>query len=137
FQKSESQPLCSSRSLLAMARTRGRQTTGITTTFWMARSFILMYMPPRLTGSSSPSAALYSLSASSFRQRVMLRPCHLFSFEETSHDVNAIMNSSGSGWVMVVVYIWMSVEKCGYVSRLAGWEEKYTEAVIDLISMSS
>ena len=75
----------------------------------MTSSFILMKSAARLTGSSSDSAARKSLSYSSLRQRVMLRPCHLLSFEATSHDVNWFMNSSGSGWVMVVVYIWMSV----------------------------
>jgi hypothetical protein len=39
----------------------------------------------RLTGSSSP-ARRCGRSYSSFFQRTMLRPCHLFSFCEISHD---------------------------------------------------
>src|SRR6266704_657550 len=107
-----------------MAATRGRNTTGMTTTFWMTSSFILMNSAARLTGSSSLSPERKSLSYSSLLQRVMLRPCHLFSLEETSHDVNWFMNSSGSGWVMVVVYIWMSVYNLEYVSGLPTSEEK-------------
>ena len=63
----------------------------------------------RLTGSISVSPARKSLSYSSFRHRVMFRSCHLLSLDAISHDVNWSMNSSGSGWVMVVVYIWTSV----------------------------
>src|SRR5438445_433883 len=84
-------------------------TAGITTMFWMTRSFILTNSAARLTGSSSVSAARNSLSYSSLRQRVMLRPWNLLSLVETSHDVNWFMKVSGSGWVMVVVYIWMAV----------------------------
>ena len=62
----------------------------------------------RLTGSSSLSLASYSLSYSAFCQRVMLRPCHLFSLLATSLDRNCRMNTPGSGSVIVVVYIWRS-----------------------------
>ena len=92
-----------------MAATRGRKTTGTTTTFWMTRSFILMKSAARLTGSSSASDARKALSYSSLRQRVMLRPCHLLSLVATSQEVNWFMKYSGSGEVAVVVYIWISV----------------------------
>ena len=65
-----------------------------------------------------------------------LRPSHLFSLDATSHEVNWSMNRWGSGWVMVVVYIWRSVAKCGYVSQLAGSDAKNTEATTDFISIS-
>jgi hypothetical protein len=96
---------------LLTAATRGRCTTGITTTFWMTMSFILMKSAARFTGSISASAARKVLSYSSLRQRVMLRPWYLLSLDAISHDVNWFMNSSGSGIVIVVVYIWTSVEK--------------------------
>ena len=114
----------------------GRQTTGMAITFLMTRSFIWMNIVARLTGSSSPSAALWSLPNSSLCQRTMLRPCHLFSFEAISQGVNWSMKSWGSGEVWVTVYICRSVAKCGYVSRLAGSDEKNTEATTDLISIS-
>src|SRR4029077_4260103 len=135
-QKSEAQPLWVTLSLLLIAETRGRQATGITTTFLITMSFIWMNSAARLTGSSSASAALKSLPYSSLCQRVMLRPCHLFSFDAISQGVNCSMKSWGSGTVSVTVYIWRSVAKCGYVSRLAGSDEKYTDAVTDLISIS-
>src|SRR5262249_7659787 len=108
-QKSESQPLRSTRRRLLMAGVAGRWTTGITTRVWITRAVILMQSAARLTGSISLSAARNSLSYSSLRQRVMFRPCHLLSLEATSHDANWSMKSSGSGCVIVVVYIWMSV----------------------------
>src|SRR5207253_10753357 len=112
-QKSESQPLLTaSRSLREIASTHGRKTTGMTTMCWMTRSFILTKSAARLTGSSSVSAAWKTLSYSSLRQRVVFRPCHLFCLEATSQEVNWSMKCFGSGCVMVVVYIWMSVEKC-------------------------
>jgi hypothetical protein len=59
YQKSESQPLWMAlRILLPMAATRGRQATGITTTFLISRSFIWMKSAARLTGSNSASAVL-------------------------------------------------------------------------------
>ncbi len=66
-----------------------------------------------MTGSISASAARQVLSYSSLRQRVGLRPCHLFSLVATSHEQNWSMNRCGSGWVIVVVYIWRSVPKWG------------------------
>src|SRR4029453_11639325 len=53
-----------------------------------------------------------------------------------SQGVNWSMKSWGSGMVCVTVYICRSVAKCGYVSRLAGSDEKYTDATTDLISIS-
>ena len=41
-------------------------------------------------------------------QRVMLRPCHLFSLVATSRDGELVHEGPGSGCVIVVVYIWMS-----------------------------
>src|SRR5439155_1493731 len=58
-----------------------RHSTGMTTTFWITRSFILTKSAARFTGSSSESAARYARSYSSLRQRVMLRPCHVLAFE--------------------------------------------------------
>src|SRR5262249_14914075 len=106
--RSPSQPLMSPLTLLEMAETRGRYTTGMTAWSPQARSFMRMKRAARLTGSSSPSAARNALSYSSLRHRVMLRPCHLFSFDAASQEVNWFMNTSASGCVMVVVYIWMS-----------------------------
>src|SRR6266581_6081099 len=109
-QKSESQPLwTTSRIRFEIAATRGRNTTGMITTFWMTRSFSFTKSAARLTGSISASAAFQVRSYSSLRQRVGLRPDHLFSLEATSHEVNWSMKRCGSGWVIVVVYIWMSV----------------------------
>ena len=53
-----SQPLSSQVSLLLTAVTTGRATTGITMWLFTARSFILIIMAARLTGSSSPCEAL-------------------------------------------------------------------------------
>src|SRR5213593_655473 len=102
----------------------------------MSRSFIRMNMAARLTGSISASADFQSLSYSSLRHRVGFRPSHLFSLDATSQEVNWSMRRWGSGWVIVVVYIWRSVEKCGYVSQLAGSEAKNTEATTDFSSIS-
>src|SRR4026209_1034843 len=135
-QKSESQPLWATLSLLLIAETRGRQATVFTTTFLITMSFIWMNNAARLTGSPSASAALWSLPYSSLCQRVMLRPCHLSSFDAIAQGVNWSMKSWGSGMVSVTVYIWRSVEKCGYVSRLAGSDEKNTDATTDLSSNS-
>ena len=90
---------------------RGRQTTGMTTIFWIRRSFILMKSTARLTGSISASAAFQVRSYSSLRQRTTFRPCHWFAFAATSQETNWSMKRCGSGWVIVVVYIWTSVEK--------------------------
>src|SRR5215510_12303086 len=90
-----------------------RHRTGMTTTFWMRRSFIRMKWAARFTGSISDSAAFHSRSYSSFRHRGMLRPAHLFSFDATSHEQDCSMNRWGSGLFIVVVYIWMSVYKWG------------------------
>src|SRR5262249_3027716 len=68
-----------------------RQINGIMTTFWITRSFIRMKSAARLAGSISVEAARQSRSDSSLRQRVVLRPCHLFSLDATSHDVNCSM----------------------------------------------
>src|SRR5215813_1974363 len=88
-QKLLSHPLwVASRSRFEAAVTAGRATTGMTTTFWITRSFILMNRAARLTGSISCSAALHSLSYSSLRQRVLLVSANLLSLAETSHDVN-------------------------------------------------
>jgi hypothetical protein len=72
------------------------------------RSFICTNSAARLTASSSASAWWNSLSYSSLTQRQMLRPCHLLALDETSHEVYWSMKRSGSGCVMVVVYICMS-----------------------------
>src|SRR5262249_22166065 len=106
----------------------------MTTLSLMTRSFILMKRAARFTGSSSVSAALKDLSYSSFRQRVMFVPCHLFSLVATFQEQNTSMKSAGSGCVCVVVYIWRSVEKCGKVSGLATSEEKNTDATTDFSS---
>jgi hypothetical protein len=47
-------------------------------------------------------------SYSSLRQRVMFLPCHLFSLEAASHEVNWFMKYWGSGAPIVVLYIWRS-----------------------------
>lgn len=64
----------------------------------------------RLTGSISTCAALCAASYSAFCQRVRLRLAHLFSFCDSSQDVNCSMKVCGSGCVMVVVYICMSAQ---------------------------
>ena len=94
-----------------MPATRGRYTTGMTTTFWITRSFIFTKSAARLAGSISDSAAFQTLSYSPFCQRVLLRPCHLLPRDATSQEANWSMNRCGSGSVIVVVYIWMSVAK--------------------------
>src|ERR1700682_2995920 len=66
----------------------------------------------------------------------MLRPCHLFAFDEISHDTYWFMKISGSGSGIVVLYIWMSAKNLVYVSGLATSEEKYTEATMDFSSTS-
>src|SRR6185503_14253858 len=58
FQKSRSQPLICARSLVEIAATRGRATTGITTRFSITRSFMRMKSAARFTGSSSFCADL-------------------------------------------------------------------------------
>src|SRR5262245_33009116 len=109
-QKLLSQPLwTASRRRFETAATAGRATTGMTTTFWITRSFILMNRAARLTGSISCSAALHRLSYSSLRQHVLFVRANLLSLADTSHDVNWSMKRGGSGWVMVVVYICRSV----------------------------
>src|SRR5437879_3536726 len=100
-----SQPLMAATSLLLMACTAGRATTGITTRSFITISFSLMNMAVRLIGSTSTWAALWISSYSLFCQRVMLRPCHLLALLAASSDRNCFMNSSGSGCVMVTVYI--------------------------------
>src|SRR5215813_4342589 len=106
FQKSLSQPLSVALSLFESAATQRRLTIGITATSSTTMSFILMNSAARLTGSSSPWAALKILSYSSLRQRVGLLPCHLLSFDATSQDTNCCMKRSGSGTDGVpVVYI--------------------------------
>src|SRR4051812_17341566 len=90
----------------------------------------------RFTGSSSVCDALKASSASLLVQRVMLRPCHLLSLAATSHETNWLRNVSGSGCVIVVVYICRSQPKCGKVSQLATSEEKNTDAVTAFTSMS-
>src|SRR5262245_17450439 len=81
FQQFESQPLRSvPRSRFETALPSPRQMNGTITTFWGSSSFIRMTWAARLTGSISVSAALKSRSNSSLRQRVVLRPAHLFSF---------------------------------------------------------
>src|SRR4030095_9004907 len=88
-QKSPSHPLCTtSRRRLEIAATRGRNTTGMTTMFWITRSFILTNNAARLTASISVSAAFHVLSSSSLRQRVLFVRANLLSLDETSHDVN-------------------------------------------------
>src|SRR5215471_9082058 len=110
FQKSLSQPLKVALSLLDIAATQRRLTTGMTTPSSTTMSFILMNNTARLTGSSSLWAARKVLSYSSLRQRVGLVPCHLLSFEAISHDTNCCIKRSGSGTEGVpVVYIWISV----------------------------
>src|SRR5262245_14678473 len=107
------------------------------TAAWLqSRSFILMKNDARLTASNSTSAACQSLSYSSLRQRVTLRPAHLLAFWATSEDRNWFMKYWGSGETMVVLNIWRSAEKCGYVSALLGSEEKNTEATTDFSSTS-
>src|SRR5471030_1247825 len=71
-----SHPLTSACSLLFIATTVGRATTGMTATSWIARSLSLISIATRLTGSSSTVAALWVASYSLLCQRVMLRPCH-------------------------------------------------------------
>src|SRR2546425_8826891 len=89
FQRFESQPLISvPRSRFETADALPRQRKGTTTTFWVRRSFIRMKWAARLTGSISVSAARNNRSYSSFRQRVELRPAHLFSFWAISQDTN-------------------------------------------------
>ena len=46
----------------------------------------------RLTGSISDSAAFHARSYSSLRQRVLLRPAHLFSLAAASQETNGSMN---------------------------------------------
>src|SRR5882762_1140883 len=88
-QKSLSHPLwTTSRMRLEIAATRGRNTTGMTTTFWITRSFILTNSAARLTGSISVSAAFHVLSYSSLRQRVLFVSANLLSLAATSQDVN-------------------------------------------------
>src|SRR5467141_3940286 len=103
-----SQPLMAATSLLFMATTLGRATTAITTWLFTASSFSLMSMAARLTGSSSTVAALWISSYSLFCQRVMLRPCHLFSLVAASHEQNWFMKNCGSACGIVVWYIWAS-----------------------------
>src|SRR5205823_2974550 len=85
---------------------------------------------------SSPSASRNALSYRSLRQRVMLRPCHLFSFDATSHDTNARMKASGSGTDVVDVNICRSVENFLLVSGFPSSAEKYTDAVTAFSSTS-
>src|SRR5262249_43661992 len=87
-QRSRSQPLSGACSPLATVDTRGRYTTGMTVWLPQTRSFMRMNRAARLIGSSSPSAARKVLSYSSLRQRVMLRPCHLFALEASSQEQN-------------------------------------------------
>src|SRR5260370_15509698 len=67
-----SQPLMAATSLLLMATTLGRATTGITTWLFTTISFSVINMAARLTGSSSVCAALKMSSYSLFCQRVMV-----------------------------------------------------------------
>src|SRR4029453_6113858 len=117
FQQFEPQPLISVPwSRLETADALPRQRNGTITTFWVSRSFIRMKWAARFTGSISVSAARKSRSYSSLRQRVELRPAHLFSFCETSHDTYGSMNRWGSGARVLKAYIWISAEKCDDVS---------------------
>src|SRR5215469_13050038 len=97
FQRSLSQPLSVALSLLEIAATQRRLTTGMTAASFTTMSFMAMNSAARLTGSSSRWAARNASSYASLRQRVGLRPCHLLSLEAISHDTNCCMNSSGSG----------------------------------------
>src|ERR1700751_2846776 len=99
-----SQPVSSTVSLLLTPVDWGRVTTGITTWLLIAMSLHLISRAARLAGSSSTEAALCVSSYSLFCQRVMLRPCHLFSFCEASHEQNWRRNTSGSGCAMPLLY---------------------------------
>src|SRR5262249_59501569 len=133
FQQFESQPLISVPwSRFETADALPRQSNGTITTFWVSRSFIRMKWAARLTGSISVSAARKSRSYSSLRQRVALRPAHLFSFCEASHDTKGSMNRCGSGDPELKLYICRSAVKWEDVSRLAGAVGKDTAGAIGL-----
>src|SRR5262249_5863827 len=91
--------------LTADAETPLRHNTGMTTAFWITRSFILTNSAARVTGSSSETDALSAGSYSSLRQRVMFRPCHLLALADTSRDVNWFMKYWGSGALGPLLYI--------------------------------
>src|SRR5262249_60648387 len=133
FQQFESQPLISVPwSRFETADALPRQSNGTITTFWVSRSFIRMKWAARLTGSISVSAARKSRSYSSLRQRVALRPAHLFSFCEASHDTKGSMNRCGSGDPELKLYICRSAVKWEDVSRLAGAGGKETGGAEDI-----
>src|SRR4029453_8692239 len=137
FQQFESQPLISVPwSRFETADALPRQRNGTIATFWVRRSFIRMNWAARLTGSISVSAARKARSCASLRQRVELRPAHLFSFCETSHDTKGSMKRCGSGEPELKLYICRSVGKWGGVWGWAGSVEKYTAGTIDFSSMS-
>jgi hypothetical protein len=96
-------------SLLITPRARPAN-SGMTWPSLTTRSFILMNMAARLTGSSSTCAALKVASYSALLQRTRLRLAHLLAFCAICSVVNCSMKICGSGCVMVVVYIWMSAQ---------------------------
>src|SRR3989442_3130600 len=137
FQRFESQPLISvPRSRFETADALPRQRKGTTTTCWVRRSFIRTKCAARLTGSISVSAARNSRSYSSLRQRVELRPAHLFSFWAISQDTKGSMNRWGSGEPLLKLYICRPAEKLDDVSRFARAVEKNTAGTIGFTSSS-
>ena len=90
----------------------------------------------RLTGSSSACAALCVASYSSLRQRVMLRPCHLFSLlrdlprAELVHEELRVGLRHGRR-----VHLHVGVE-LGVGVRVGDVDEKNTDAVTDFSSRS-
>ena len=103
--------------------------------FWTTRSFILMNIAARLTGSISVSAPLYRRSNSSLCQRVVLRPENLFSLVATSHDGKTRMDGCGST-SNCQAYIWRSAVKWPRLSGLASSEPKKTDATTVFSSIS-
>ena len=100
-------------SLSDRAETFARQMTGITTTFWIRRSFIRTNIAAALDGIHLRIGRLPELVVLLVAPPRGIAPSHLFSLDATSHEVNWSMSRWGSGCVIVVVYIWRSVAKWG------------------------
>ena len=88
-----------------------------------------------MTGSISVSAARYSRSNSSLRQRVVLRPENLFSLLATSHEGKTRMDGWGST-SNCQAYIWRSALKWPMLSGFPSSEPKKTEATTVFSSIS-
>src|SRR5207247_10630018 len=84
-----------------------RQRIGMATTCWISRSFIRTKCAARLIGSISLEAARQTRANSSLRQRVLLRPCHLFSLAATSQVVHWARRVGGRGAAGACWYLGM------------------------------